>query len=58
MTEEQYQITLRKYKESNPPPKRESFQTEEEYENAFSLWHINYWMYMPNKPGYDIANND
>jgi hypothetical protein len=39
-------------------PKREDFESVEEYTKAYNAWHMMKFMDAPNPPGYYRANND
>jgi len=39
-------------------PKRENFETEWEFRDAYGPWEMEYFCDRPNKPGYHHANND
>jgi hypothetical protein len=39
-------------------PKPEDFNSTDEYTTAYSRWHFDKCMSLPNKPGYAVSNND
>lgn len=57
---DRYAEELKKHKEyyDSIKPKREDFETQDQFNSTLSEWQMNESCFAPNKPGYYRANND